>query len=154
MYESVCVPDLGDFLGYQGAAHQVATTPEHESPATPASSSISNSSGPQNTGNQPAAPLQPPSAPVSLPSRQYHDDGKSLFSLFIYPLLQFPRRTDESRIVVGTAPPICSPIESAESRSSSASTSMYGNESDRCKYRWINVKRRGPKTQVLLRPAE
>ncbi|OAD60589.1 Transforming protein p54/c-ets-1 [Eufriesea mexicana] len=75
MYESVCVPDLGDFLGYQSAAHQVATTPEHESPATPASSAISNSSGPQSTGNQPAAPLQPPSTAVSLPSRQYHDDG-------------------------------------------------------------------------------
>lgn len=80
MYESVCVPDLGDFLGYQsggGGGHQVAT-PEHKSPATPASSATSNSSGPQNGGNQAGAPLQPPSASVSLPSRQYHNDGKSL----------------------------------------------------------------------------
>lgn len=87
MYESVCVPDLGDFLGYQSGAHQGAT-PEHKSPATPASSATSNSSGPQ-TGNQATAPLQPPSAAVSLPSRQYHNDGKCL-SHFIYPLLQFP----------------------------------------------------------------
>lgn len=92
MYESVCVPDLGDFLGYQsggGGGHQVAT-PEHKSPATPASSATSNSSGPQNGGNQAGAPLQPPSASVSLPSRQYHNDGKSLslcfsFCLFVCP---------------------------------------------------------------------
>lgn len=87
MYESVCVPDLGDFLGYQsggGGGHQVAT-PEHKSPATPASSATSNSSGPQNGGNQAGAPLQPPSASVSLPSRQYHNDGKSLsLSLFLF----------------------------------------------------------------------
>lgn len=93
MYESVCVPDLGDFLGYQSGAHQGAT-PEHKSPATPASSATSNSSGPQNAGNQPTAPLQPPSAAVSLPSRQYHNDGKCL-SHFIYPLLQFPQKTNE-----------------------------------------------------------
>lgn len=79
MYESVCVPDLGDFLGYQGATHQVAT-PEHKSPATPASSTTSNSSGPQ-TGSQAAPTLQPPSGAVPLPSRQYHNDGKCLFSL-------------------------------------------------------------------------
>lgn len=77
MYESVCVPDLGDFLGYQGAAHQVAT-PEHKSPATPASSATNNLSAPQ-TGNQPPSTLQPPSAAVSLPSRQYHSDGKCPF---------------------------------------------------------------------------
>lgn len=96
MYESVCVPDLGDFLGYQSGAHQVAT-PEHKSPATPASSATSNSSGPQNTGNQPTAPLQPPSAAVSLPSRQYHNDGKCL-SHFIYPLLQFPQKNKRTRL--------------------------------------------------------
>lgn len=86
MYESVCVPDLGDFLGYQsggGGGHQVAT-PEHKSPATPASSATSNSSGPQNGGNQAGAPLQPPSASVSLPSRQYHNDGKSLSLCFSF----------------------------------------------------------------------
>ncbi|KOX78258.1 Transforming protein p54/c-ets-1 [Melipona quadrifasciata] len=76
MYESVCVPELGDFLGYQSGAHQVAT-PEHKSPATPASSatSNSNSAGPQSTGNQSTGPpLQPPSVAVSLPSRQYRND--------------------------------------------------------------------------------
>lgn len=86
VYESVCVPDLGDFLGYQGAGHQVST-PEHKSPATPASSTTSNSSSTTNprTGTQPSAPLQPPSATATatatatLPSRPYHNDGKCLF---------------------------------------------------------------------------
>ncbi|KAG7199300.1 hypothetical protein KM043_018154 [Ampulex compressa] len=73
LYESVCVPDLGDFLGYPGAAHQVAT-PEHKSPATPASSATSNSSAPQS-GAQPSPIPPPPSGAVSLPSRQYHNDG-------------------------------------------------------------------------------
>lgn len=73
LYESVCVPDLGDFLGYQNAN---ASTPDHKSPATPASSTTSNSSGPSNpiqaipqgnVASQPTVPLQP---------RQYHNDGK------------------------------------------------------------------------------
>ncbi|XP_031835882.1 ETS transcription factor pointed isoform X4 [Nomia melanderi] len=81
-HESVCVPDLGDFLGYQGAAHQVAATPKHKGPATPASSAAPSASGPR-TGTQPQPPsstLQPSSTAVSLPSRQYHndDDGNDL----------------------------------------------------------------------------
>ena len=72
LYESVCVPDLGDFLGYQSATSSVAT-PEHKSPATPASSTTSNSSGPQNASQtiSPAAPIIP------LPPRQFHNEGKS-----------------------------------------------------------------------------
>lgn len=84
-HESVCVPDLGDFLGYQGAAHQVAATPKHKGPATPASSAAPSASGPR-TGTQPQPPsstLQPSSTAVSLPSRQYHNDGKCLFSLSV-----------------------------------------------------------------------
>ncbi|KAK1119122.1 hypothetical protein K0M31_013622 [Melipona bicolor] len=98
MYESVCVPELGDFLGYQSGAHQVAT-PEHKSPATPASSatSNSNSAGPQSTGNQSTGPpLQPPSVAVSLPSRQYRNDGKCL-SLFIYRSSFLKRKTKRER---------------------------------------------------------
>ncbi|XP_051165625.1 ETS-like protein pointed isoform X3 [Leptopilina boulardi] len=70
LYESVCVPDLGDFLGYQNAANAVAT-PEHKSPATPASSTTSNSSGPQRSSQtiQSAAPIIP------LPPRQFHSEG-------------------------------------------------------------------------------
>lgn len=67
LYESVCVPDLGDFLGYQNAANAVST-PEHKSPATPASSTTSNSSGPANASQAPAVPLPP---------RQYHAEGES-----------------------------------------------------------------------------
>lgn len=78
LYESVCVPDLGDFLGYQGG-HQVAT-PDHKNPPTPAGSATSNSSGTPQSGTQPP-PIQPSSGAVSLPSRQYHNDGKSTFTI-------------------------------------------------------------------------
>ncbi|EGI59692.1 Protein c-ets-1-A [Acromyrmex echinatior] len=80
LYESVCVPDLGDFLGYQGGGHQVAT-PEHKNPSTPANSATSNSSGPPQSGTQQQPPIQPSSSAVSLPSRQYHNDGKSIFTI-------------------------------------------------------------------------
>lgn len=80
LYESVCVPDLGDFLGYQGGGHQVAT-PEHKNPSTPANSATSNSSGPPQSGTQQQPPIQPSSGAVSLPSRQYHNDGKSIFTI-------------------------------------------------------------------------
>ncbi|XP_070151920.1 protein C-ets-1 [Polyergus mexicanus] len=73
LYESVCVPDLGDFVGYQGAGHQVAT-PEHKNPPTPANSVTSNSSAPPQSGTQQQPPIHSSGA-VSLPSRQYHDDG-------------------------------------------------------------------------------
>ncbi|KAH0944941.1 hypothetical protein HN011_007758, partial [Eciton burchellii] len=75
LYESVCVPDLGDLLGYQGGGghHQVAT-PEHKNPSTPASSATSNSSGPPQSATQQQPPIQPSSGAVSLPSRQYHND--------------------------------------------------------------------------------
>ncbi|KAL2711700.1 ETS-like protein pointed isoform X2 [Vespula squamosa] len=80
LYESVCVPDLGDFLGYQDSSgHQ-----EHKSPATtPASSNSTNSSG-QTHGptTQATAPTQQPSSgAVSLASRQYHNDELTLSNL-------------------------------------------------------------------------
>lgn len=79
LYESVCVPDLGDFLGYQGGGHQVATPDKN--PPTPANSATSNSSGPPQSGTQQQPPIQPSSGAVSLPSRQYHNDGKSTFTI-------------------------------------------------------------------------
>ncbi|EFN67411.1 Transforming protein p54/c-ets-1 [Camponotus floridanus] len=81
LYESVCVPDLGDFVGYQGAGHHQVATPEHKNPSTPANSATSNSSGPPQSATQQQPPIQPSSAAVSLPSRQYHNDGKSIFSI-------------------------------------------------------------------------
>lgn len=70
LYESVCVPDLGEFLGYQTSNHSLGT-PEHKSPATPASSTTSTSSGPRSGTSQ---PIQ---QPISVPplSRPYHNDG-------------------------------------------------------------------------------
>ncbi|KAL6440224.1 hypothetical protein ACFW04_003069 [Cataglyphis niger] len=73
LYESVCVPDLGDFVGYQGAGHQVAT-PEHKNPPTPANSATSNPSGPPQSGTQQQPPIHSSDA-MSLPSRQYHNDA-------------------------------------------------------------------------------
>ncbi|EFN88109.1 ETS-like protein pointed, isoform P2 [Harpegnathos saltator] len=77
LYESVCVPDLGDFLGYQGG-HQVAAS-EHKNPPTPAGSTASNnSSGPPQSATQQPPIQQPSSGAVSLPSsRQYHNDVKA-----------------------------------------------------------------------------
>lgn len=81
LYESVCVPDLGDFLGYQGG-HQVAAS-EHKNPTTPVGSAASNNpSGPPQSSTQQPAVQQPSSGAVSLPSRQYHNDGKFIFTPF------------------------------------------------------------------------
>lgn len=82
LYESVCVPDLGEFLGYQGANNSVTTAvttttnpPELKSPATPASSITSTSSisrsGPPQSSIQ--SPINPPQIP-----RPYHNDSKYL----------------------------------------------------------------------------
>ncbi|XP_017767511.1 PREDICTED: ETS-like protein pointed isoform X2 [Eufriesea mexicana] len=133
MYESVCVPDLGDFLGYQSAAHQVATTPEHESPATPASSAISNSSGPQSTGNQPAAPLQPPSTAVSLPSRQYHDDGG-------YNHLRSPVCQDENQRDETSPPPHSHNAQAPNSHSSTPNSNNNNNNNSNANNAYIHLR--------------
>lgn len=70
LYESVCVPDLGEFMGYQGSTTSVAT-PEHKSPATPATPPGTPQSQGQSQGQNQS---QPPSV-ITL-SRQYHNDGK------------------------------------------------------------------------------
>ncbi|XP_011498889.1 PREDICTED: ETS-like protein pointed, isoform P2/D [Ceratosolen solmsi marchali] len=85
LYESVCVPDLGEFLGYQGNAggssvsasgvggssSAAAATPENKGPATPASGCSSISS------NSAASAISAPSPiAVTLVPRQYHTDGE------------------------------------------------------------------------------
>lgn len=78
LYESVCVPDLGDFLAYQSGGHHVTST-DHKNPSTPVGS-VTNSSGPPQSATQP--PVQASSGAVSLPTRQYHNDGKFIFYYF------------------------------------------------------------------------
>ncbi|XP_033188655.2 ETS transcription factor pointed isoform X1 [Bombus vancouverensis nearcticus] len=132
MYESVCVPDLGDFLGYQSGAHQGAT-PEHKSPATPASSATSNSSGPQNVGNQPTAPLQPPSAAVSLPSRQYHNDGG-------YNHLRSPVCQDENQRDETSPPPHSHNAQAPNSHSSTPNSNNNNNNNNNANNAYIHLR--------------
>ncbi|XP_048515594.1 protein C-ets-1 isoform X2 [Athalia rosae] len=76
LYESVCVPDLGEFMGYQGTPG--VATPEHKSPATPATPPGTPQSQGQSQGqNQgPQQQQQPPQQPsVITLSRQYHNDA-------------------------------------------------------------------------------
>lgn len=73
LYESVCVPDLGDFLGYQSANNSVATS-DNKSPATPASSTSSSTSGSRNSTSQNSG-IQTLTNFSTLSSRSY--DGKS-----------------------------------------------------------------------------
>ncbi|XP_006565599.1 ETS-like protein pointed isoform X1 [Apis mellifera] len=138
MYESVCVPDLGDFLGYQsgggggGGGHQVAT-PEHKSPATPASSATSNSSGPQNGGNQAGAPLQPPSASVSLPSRQYHNDGG-------YNHLRSPVCQDENQRDETSPPPHSHNTQAPNSHSTTPNSNNNNNNNNNANNAYIHLR--------------
>ncbi|XP_076171389.1 ETS transcription factor pointed isoform X2 [Ptiloglossa arizonensis] len=131
VYESVCVPDLGDFLGYQGAAHQVAT-PEHKSPGTPASSATSNSSGPQ-TGTQPPSTLQPTSGAVSLPSRQYHNDGG-------YSHLRSPVCQDENQRDETSPPPHSHSTQAPNSHSSTPNSNNNNNNNNSANNAYIHLR--------------
>ncbi|XP_054014070.1 ETS-like protein pointed isoform X1 [Hylaeus anthracinus] len=131
VYESVCVPDLGDFLGYQSAGHQVAT-PEHKSPATPASSATSNSSGPQ-TGTQPPSTLQPSSGAVSLPSRQYHNDGG-------YNHLRSPVCQDENQRDETSPPPHSHSTQAPNSHSSTPNSNNNNNNNNSANSAYIHLR--------------
>lgn len=78
LYESVCVPDLDNFLGYQGANNSV-TTPEHKSPATPASSTTSTSSGPRNPGPAQSSIQQTMTSVPPLPPRAFDGEFSHIF---------------------------------------------------------------------------
>ncbi|XP_012149094.1 ETS transcription factor pointed isoform X4 [Megachile rotundata] len=133
VYESVCVPDLGDFLGYQGTGHQVAT-PEHKSPATPASSTTSNSSSTNpRTGTQPSAPLQPPSATASLPSRQYHNDGG-------YNHLRSPVCQDENQRDETSPPPHSHTTQAPNSHSSTPNSTNNNNNNNNANSAYIHLR--------------
>ncbi|XP_070525255.1 protein C-ets-1 isoform X1 [Cardiocondyla obscurior] len=122
LYESVCVPDLGDFLGYQGGGHQVAT-PEHKTPPTPANSATSNSSGPPQSGTQQQPPIQPSSGAVSLPSRQYHSDGG-------YNHLRSPVCQDESQRDETSPPPHSHSTQPPTSHSSTPNSNNNNNNNN------------------------
>ncbi|XP_046477884.1 protein C-ets-1 isoform X1 [Neodiprion pinetum] len=74
LYESVCVPDLGEFMGYQGTPSMA--TPEHKSPATPATPpGTPQSQQGQNQNQGQSQPPPPPPPSVITLSRQYHNDA-------------------------------------------------------------------------------
>lgn len=85
LYESVCVPDLGDFLGYQGANNSVTTAvtttnpPELKSPATPASSITSTSSIPRSGPPSIQSPINAPPIP-----RPYHNDSEYWYNNYFF----------------------------------------------------------------------
>ncbi|XP_076662460.1 ETS transcription factor pointed isoform X1 [Halictus rubicundus] len=133
MYESVCVPDLGDFMGYQPAA-----TPEHKSPATPSSgpSVTSNTSGPRTgTHSQPASStLQPPSAAVSLPSRQYHNDGG--YNHLRSPVCQDENQRDET----SPPPPHSHSTQAPNSHSSTPNSNNNNNNNNTANNAYIHLR--------------
>ncbi|XP_032677627.1 ETS-like protein pointed isoform X1 [Odontomachus brunneus] len=125
LYESVCVPDLGDFLGYQGG-HQVAAS-EHKNPPTPAGSAASNnSSGPPPSG------MQQPSS-VSLPSRQYHNDGG-------YNHLRSPVCQDESQRDETSPPPHSHSTQPPTSHSSTPNTNNNNNNNNNANNAYIHLR--------------
>nr|XP_050862471.1 ETS-like protein pointed isoform X5 [Vespula vulgaris] len=132
LYESVCVPDLGDFLGYQDSSgHQ-----EHKSPATtPASSNNTNSSG-QTHGptTQATAPTQQPSSgAVSLASRQYHNDGG-------YAHLRSPVCQDESQREETSPPPHSHSTQPPNSHSSTPTGNNNNNNNNNANNAYIHLR--------------
>ncbi|XP_072756687.1 transforming protein p54/c-ets-1 isoform X2 [Anoplolepis gracilipes] len=132
LYESVCVPDLGDFVGYQGAGHQVAT-PEHKNPPTPANSTTSNSSGPPQSATQQQPPIQPSSGAVSLPSRQYHNDGG-------YNHLRSPVCQDESQRDETSPPPHSHSTQPPTSHSSTPNSNNNNNNNNNANSAYIHLR--------------
>ncbi|XP_026675289.1 ETS-like protein pointed isoform X3 [Ceratina calcarata] len=141
MYENVCVPDLGDFLGYRvptTPVQQVAT-PEHKSPATPASSAAGNSSATQTTGNQtatPAAaanPLQPPSTAVPVSSRQYHNDGG--YNHLRSPVCQEENQKDET-----SPPPHNHNTQAPNSHSTTPNSNNNNNNNNSANNAYIHLR--------------
>ncbi|KAK2580624.1 hypothetical protein KPH14_007735 [Odynerus spinipes] len=135
LYESVCVPDLGDFLGYQGSSssHQ-----EHKSSATtPASSTggSANSSGQTHGGTtQAAAPTQQPSSgAVSLASRQYHNDGG-------YAHLRSPVCQDESQREETSPPPHGHSTQPPNSHSSTPTGNNNNNNNNNANNAYIHLR--------------
>lgn len=132
LYESVCVPDLGDFLGYQDSSgHQ-----EHKSPATtPASSNSTNSSG-QTHGptTQATAPTQQPSSgAVSLASRQYHNDGG-------YAHLRSPVCQDETQREETSPPPHSHSTQPPNSHSSTPTGNNNNNNNNNANNAYIHLR--------------
>ncbi|XP_076546209.1 ETS transcription factor pointed isoform X3 [Osmia lignaria lignaria] len=137
VYESVCVPDLGDFLGYQGAGHQVST-PEHKSPATPASSTTSNSSSTNpRTGTQPPSATTTATATATatatLPSRPYHNDGG-------YNHLRSPVCQDENQRDETSPPPHSHTTQAPNSHSSTPNSTNNNNNNNNANSAYIHLR--------------
>ncbi|XP_020281103.1 ETS-like protein pointed isoform X2 [Pseudomyrmex gracilis] len=120
LYESVCVPDLGDFLAYQSGGHHVTPT-EHKNPPSTPVGSVTNSSGPPQSATQP--PVQPSSGAVSLPTRQYHNDGA-------YNHLRSPVCQDESQRDDTPPPPHSHSTQPPTSHSSTPNSNTNNNNND------------------------
>ena len=78
LYESVCVPDLGEFLGYQpgssgGSNSTSGSTTDGKS--TPVGNNASAAAPVVPAGQSPMS-VPSPVAAVPMPQRQYHSDGK------------------------------------------------------------------------------
>ncbi|XP_015190297.1 PREDICTED: ETS-like protein pointed, isoform P2/D isoform X4 [Polistes dominula] len=133
LYESVCVPDLGDFLGYQDSSgHQ-----DHKSPATtPTSSNSTNSSG-QTHGptTQTTTPTQqqPSSGAVSLASRQYHNDGG-------YAHLRSPVCQDESQREETSPPPHSHSTQPPNSHSNTPTGNNNNNNNNNANNAYIHLR--------------
>ncbi|XP_043274998.1 ETS-like protein pointed isoform X2 [Venturia canescens] len=146
LYESVCVPDLGDFLGYQqqqqqnNPANNSVPTPEHKSPATPASSTTSTTSSsggavPRNTPSQASIQQPLPSVPASLTPRSYHNDGG-------YNHLRSPVCQDEQSQRDETSPPPHSNHNShaPNSHSTTPSTNHNNNNNNNASNAYIHLR--------------
>lgn len=136
LYESVCVPDLGDFLGYQGSSsgHQ-----EHKSsvttPATSSTTGSTNSSGQTHGGTtQTAASTQQPSSgAVSLASRQYHNDGG-------YAHLRSPVCQDENQREETSPPPHGHSTQPPNSHSSTPTGNNNNNNNNNANNAYIHLR--------------
>ncbi|KAK0159571.1 hypothetical protein PV327_010667 [Microctonus hyperodae] len=71
LYESVCVPDLGEFLSYQTSNNSIATSEHKSSSNSLTNSTTSTSSSSRNPGQQGIQQS------INLPlPRPYHNDGE------------------------------------------------------------------------------
>lgn len=79
LYESVCVPDLGDFLGYQSSS---ATN--NNNPSSNSDSKVSRAdNNPQQVATTNHSSISIPSPAVAMPSRHnYQGEGEWLLSFF------------------------------------------------------------------------
>lgn len=138
LYESVCVPDLGDFLGYQGSSSSSSGHQDHKSSSTTSASTGSsgtNSSGQTHGGTTQttASTQQPSSGAVSLASRQYHNDGG-------YAHLRSPVCQDESQREETSPPPHGHSTQPPNSHSSTPTGNNNNNNNNNANNAYIHLR--------------